>query len=125
MGSWCKPIDSLARTSTGNLIAKIATGRTYNTLFTTLNKKIIVPQGHSNELMQLSNDSTRQSRVTPAAVYKDIIPDVKGMGLKDAVYVLENCGLQVQIQGKGRVQSQSIVPGTKASKGLNIIIYLG
>lgn len=125
MGSWSKPIDSLARTSTGNLIAKIATGRTYNTLFTTLNKKIIVPQGHSNELMQLSNDSTRQSRVTLAAVYKDIIPDVKGMGLKDAVYVLENCGLQVQIQGKGRVQSQSIVPGTKASKGQNIIIYLG
>lgn len=39
------------------------------------------------------------------------IPDVRGMGLKDAVYVLENVGLTVQIDGIGKVVSQSLTPG--------------
>jgi cell division protein FtsI (penicillin-binding protein 3) len=42
------------------------------------------------------------------------VPDVRGMGLSDAVYVLEKRGLKVSSKGYGKVVTQSIIPGTKA-----------
>lgn len=50
------------------------------------------------------------------------VPNVKGLGVKDAVYMLEACGLSVRISGKGKVRSQSIQPGSTIRKGQ--IIYL-
>ncbi|MDE6374631.1 MAG: PASTA domain-containing protein [Alistipes sp.] len=41
------------------------------------------------------------------------MPDVRGMGLKDALFLLENCGLTVRFSGQGTVVSQSIVPGRR------------
>jgi cell division protein FtsI (penicillin-binding protein 3) len=46
------------------------------------------------------------------------------MGLQDAIYLLENQGMAVQIQGKGKVQKQSLTPGTKIYRGQNIILQL-
>lgn len=43
----------------------------------------------------------------------DLMPDVRGMGLRDALFLLENKGLRVRLQGHGRVRHQSIAPGTK------------
>mgnify|MGYP001027368692 CR=1 FL=1 len=40
------------------------------------------------------------------------MPDVRGMGLKDALFLLERCGLSVGISGQGTVTRQSIAPGT-------------
>ena len=40
------------------------------------------------------------------------VPDVRGMGLRDALYLLENAGLRVTYDGVGVVKSQSIAPGT-------------
>lgn len=54
---------------------------------------------------------------------KDIVPDVRGMGARDAVYVLENLGLQVDVNGLGKVVKQSIRPG-KAVEGQEIKIFL-
>ena len=44
------------------------------------------------------------------------MPDVRGMGLKDALFLLERCGLSVRFSGQGAVATQSIAPGT-AIKG--------
>ncbi len=52
------------------------------------------------------------------------VPNVKGMGLRDAIYLLENQGLQVKPVGRGAVTRQSIQPGTKLEKGQQIIIEL-
>jgi cell division protein FtsI (penicillin-binding protein 3) len=54
----------------------------------------------------------------------DIVPDVVGMGLKDALYLLESRGLRVEFRGKGNVKGQSIDPGSKISKGQRITIQL-
>lgn len=53
------------------------------------------------------------------------VPNVVGMGLKDALYLLENQGLRVSVEGRGRVVKQSLEPGTKVSGTLTIIIQLG
>jgi cell division protein FtsI (penicillin-binding protein 3) len=54
----------------------------------------------------------------------DMVPNVKGMGLKDALFLLESRGLQVEFKGRGNVKGQSIDAGTKISKGQKIIIQL-
>ena len=58
------------------------------------------------------------------AVIKDHVPDVTGMTFRDAIYLLEKTGLRVGYEGKGRVASQSISPGTKISKGSRIYLRL-
>jgi cell division protein FtsI (penicillin-binding protein 3) len=53
------------------------------------------------------------------------VPNVIGMGLKDALHLLENAGLTVKINGAGKVQKQSIVEGSILQRGKEIIIVLG
>ncbi len=48
---------------------------------------------------------------------RDVVPDVTGMGARDAVYALESRGVKVRIYGRGRVKSQSLPPGHKIRKG--------
>jgi cell division protein FtsI (penicillin-binding protein 3) len=52
------------------------------------------------------------------------VPDVRGMGLRDALYMLENLGYRVQIKGKGIVVRQSVEPGSQAFKNQLIEIEL-
>lgn len=56
---------------------------------------------------------------------QDIVPDVKGMTFRDAIYLLEKAGLRVFYEGKGRVQQQSLVPGARIKKGDGIYVRLG
>jgi len=57
-------------------------------------------------------------------VMKDHVPDVQGMTLRDAIYLLEKTGLRVFHEGKGRVSVQSLAPGMRISKGSRIFIRL-
>lgn len=52
------------------------------------------------------------------------VPNVKGMSGKDAIYLLEELGLHVVVHGKGRVSRQSILAGTRVTKGRKIILHL-
>ncbi|SDL76553.1 cell division protein FtsI (penicillin-binding protein 3) [Daejeonella rubra] len=52
------------------------------------------------------------------------VPDVSGMGLKDALYVLGNSGLKTLVRGSGRVVKQSLLAGTRFAKGEPIILEL-
>ena len=58
-------------------------------------------------------------------VIKDHVPDVQGMTLRDAIYLLEKTGLRVSHNGIGRVSEQSLSPGTRISKGSRIYLRLG
>ncbi len=53
-----------------------------------------------------------------------VTPNVVGMGLKDAVYLLENSGLKVTTAGRGRVVNQSITAATNFKKGQTISLVL-
>ncbi|PST81892.1 cell division protein [Pedobacter yulinensis] len=55
---------------------------------------------------------------------KGSMPNVKGMGLKDALYLLGNVGLKAKIKGSGKVIAQSIAPGSRIGKGLSVFIEL-
>lgn len=53
-----------------------------------------------------------------------IVPNVVGMGAKDAVFLMENRGLKVKLSGVGTVYSQSIPPGGAAIKGNLVVLNL-
>ena len=72
----------------------------------------------------LKNNAAGLSIPTQEITAVSVTPDVKGMGLKDAVYLLENKGFKTVVSGKGRVVNQSITAGTNFSKGQKIILML-
>ncbi len=52
------------------------------------------------------------------------VPDLKGLGLKDAIFAIENNGYRFSHSGTGHVVSQTPKAGTKAKKGDKISIVL-
>ena len=54
----------------------------------------------------------------------DKVPNVKGMSGMDAISILENLGLQVEVKGNGKVKKQSISQGTDLEKVHKIILEL-
>ncbi|MGB8194206.1 MAG: penicillin-binding protein [Chitinophagaceae bacterium] len=62
--------------------------------------------------------------ISKQPVTKQVMPDLKGMGLKDALYLLENMNVRVMVKGKGRVKNQSLQPGLAYSKNQSITIEL-
>jgi cell division protein FtsI (penicillin-binding protein 3) len=53
-----------------------------------------------------------------------LIPDVRGMGASDALYLLEKMGLRVNISGVGKVKSQSLQKNTRYRRGDRIQLTL-
>lgn len=65
-----------------------------------------------------------QPVVKASAVKKKVMPNVRGMGLKDALYLLENMGVKVTVTGKGKIAAQSVPPGTELGKGVTVLLEL-
>ena len=77
-----------------------------------------------------SGDWTRSSKpidqiqLLDKKVLADVMPNVKGMTAKDAVFLLESMGYIVQLKGYGRVVYQSVREGESIEKGRLIQILL-
>ena len=55
---------------------------------------------------------------------KGTVPDVIGLGARDAVYQMESRGIKTQIYGRGKVVKQTLIPGTLIKKGATCSITL-
>ena len=53
-----------------------------------------------------------------------LVPNVVGMGLRDALFILENHGLRVNVVGTGMVSQQSLKANTRYARGNSITIKL-
>lgn len=53
-----------------------------------------------------------------------VVPDVTGLGLKDAMFIIDNSGLRCRYTGTGHVTSQTPSPGAKATEGSAITLTL-
>lgn len=103
----------------------------------------VIRAGHQQELTLLCNElgisnhsqteeewvrSTRNGSGVnwkKAQASKELVPDVMGMTFRDAIFLLENSGLHVSYEGKGRVVKQSLTAGGRVGKGSRIYIKLG
>jgi cell division protein FtsI (penicillin-binding protein 3) len=55
---------------------------------------------------------------------KGVMPNVVGMSVKDALYLLENHGLNVRIKGSGVINRQSLQAGVRFTKGTQVTLEL-
>jgi cell division protein FtsI (penicillin-binding protein 3) len=107
------------------------------------NKKVPYSKnGFSDDLMSVFNQMNVNSKkksesewvttqanenqviVNGKTIQSTLVPDVKGMGARDATYLLESMGCLVKISGKGSVKYQSIAAGTLIKKGMIINLEL-
>lgn len=65
-----------------------------------------------------------QTRNITRDLEKNKMPNIKGMGLNDVLFLLENYGLKVNYSGRGSVKEQSITKGTQIRRGQNLTIVL-
>ena len=61
---------------------------------------------------------------TQTKTNNSIIPNVIGMGARDAVYMLESRGVKARVHGRGKVKSQSIFAGTVIKEGMICELYM-
>jgi cell division protein FtsI (penicillin-binding protein 3) len=80
------------------------------------NLKVRYRRTSDNEWVK-TQESADTIRLAGVKISKGLVPDVRGMSLRDAVYLLENSGLRVKYSGKGRVLQQSPEHGARYSEG--------
>lgn len=85
-----------------------------------LDKLNVKAHGRANENWVKTSAKENAIEIQNLTITSGITPNVVGMSLKDAVYILENKGLLVKVVGKGMIKNQSIPPGQPVQKG-NII----
>ncbi len=72
--------------------------------------------------------ATRESgdtvRLAPVKQQQGLIPDVRGMSLRDAIFLLENSGLNVHYNGKGKVLRQSPQQGSRYFEGTTVSLEM-
>nr|WP_325289757.1 penicillin-binding transpeptidase domain-containing protein [uncultured Bacteroides sp.] len=114
--------------STSNVIPSVKAGNMNETVRVLENLKVPVQKDFKLTDNQIKWGHAQQS---PNAVIlqtseskSGLVPNVIGMGAKDAVYLLESKGLRVQIYGIGKVRSQSITGGSRIVKGQTVTLQL-
>jgi cell division protein FtsI (penicillin-binding protein 3) len=122
--NWTKPIDSLASVSKKNIVAKRSSVSSYDVLMRKIGINVPAISGNGNVIAQIVSDSSKHTSMVSRPVYLGQMPDVTGMGLKDAVYLLEQQGAKVFVTGRGRVRVQSIPAGSRIVKGQRITLQL-
>ncbi len=78
----------------------------------------------SSEWVKVSPSVNGGVTIKSVDLDKDVVPDLTGMNVMDAVYLLESMGWKVGFSGRGLVESQSVKAGTELEKGKVIVLKL-
>ena len=97
-------------------------------VFKRIAQKIYTDAPSTNEVKQLDNKIPSQEK-SYAKLYdvktsENIMPNVKGMPVMDAIVLLENLGLKVKVIGSGKVVRQSVDKGQRFNKNQVITLEL-
>ncbi len=87
----------------------------------------VMTKGVYREAGEAADSTSVFERPTPAPmpeVGEGKVPDLTGLGAREAVSLAEKQGLKVRLNGQGRVMKQSIPAGAKAVKGQTITLML-
>ena len=126
------------------IYAQYLKGRKTGTLNITADSSNYVYAGHKEDVQQVlkqlkvsyldsMNKASTLSEVyaynykpvaKTVAEAKNIMPDVRHMTLRDALYILENRNVKVTVKGKGKVVAQDVLPGSAITKNTKVTILL-
>ncbi len=114
-----------------NLITKVpGVITTKGSEIASVTKKLALPVSQPETEKYVSRSSKDSTKIILAEnnienqLRKGIMPNLHGLSAKDALFLLENKGIHVQLQGFGSVQKQSIEAGQKFNKGNKIVLTL-
>ena len=112
--------------STGVKIPAVKNGDTKALRYVLDGLKIKNNTKQINAVYAISNNRQENGQLEFKAltVQEGLVPNVVGMGAKDAIYTLEKSGLRVSFTGRGQVVSQSVAPGQLVVKGQTVSIVL-
>ncbi|MEI6764081.1 MAG: penicillin-binding protein [Bacteroidota bacterium] len=104
-------------------VAKAGYQDDLSTIYKVLNFKVISPDTVSDWVTVSRENFNLRFAAKPVNAF--MMPDVTGMTAKDAVFMLEKMGLNVKINGKGKVKSQSLKTGQKIVRNQSVTLVLG
>jgi len=81
-------------------------------------------QGAPSSKMAAASVNNSSVVLSEKEIPAGIVPDVRGMGASNAIYLMENAGLQVKVKGVGKVKQQSLKPGAKYRLGQTVYLAL-
>lgn len=117
-------VDDCRIDSTLNKEPEIKNGNTKKSLMLLSSLNLKVDKPHEDyDWVKVNLDSVGY-KPTPLEINENIIPDVIGMGARDALYLLEKSGLKVNLNGSGKVVAQSLRPGQRLVKGSTVSVTL-
>ncbi len=122
VGGWKVPEPAVK--SAEPAVAKKAIGSNMNEVLSAMGLMLKAENPGTN-IAGIYYNEKGKLQLTGTKINGTTVPDVTGMGLKDALFLLENAGLKVQISGSGKVTMQSLSPGDAIKKGAYIKLQLG
>ena len=78
----------------------------------------------SSEWVKVSPSVNGGVTMKSVELAEEVMPDLTGMNVMDAVYLLETMGWKVEFSGRGVVESQSVKAGTNLEKGKTVVLKL-
>ncbi len=117
-----QPTLALAKEQTDIPYSKAGLKKDLDYLFDELNISLSTKDVKSNWVS--TSRSNDQVIYNNRVIIKNLVPNVIDMGLRDALYLLENAGLKVEVKGFGKVVNQSISPGNPVHQGEVIILEM-
>jgi cell division protein FtsI (penicillin-binding protein 3) len=116
--------DYLAYSATANSAPYSKNGDRKETV--TVFSRLGIPYGPDGEESRWVRVSSHDSVVVmqPLRTVPGLVPNVKGMGLKDALYLLEKEKIQVFADGWGTVKKQSVTPGSRVIPGMRVYLEM-
>ena len=86
--------------------------------------KIYAIDGSWDEHLSASGSIPAMNKADSATVKKGVVPDLVGLGLKDAMYIIESNGLHCLYSGSGHVVSQAPAAGSVLKEGATLTLLL-
>ncbi len=100
----------------------------YNDLITALTELGISYSDNLNDdclwAKTIEKNEDKEILLAKHTIIDNLVPDVVGMGAKDAAYLIEKAGMRPVIVGFGKVIRQSVNPGLRAEKGKPVVLTL-
>ena len=86
--------------------------------------KEYVDYSMTDEWVTIESSNYGETSIRKADLEPNIVPNVIGMDITDAIYLLENMGIKTYFSGQGTIKEQSIQPGTPIKKDCTIHLKL-
>ncbi len=116
---------SLAQDSLSVFVPDVKTGDLYAAKKVLDNLNISMPNGNISEnTWGKTFVEGRNLKYKTKLTHQDSVPDLTGMGARDAIFAIESRGMKAHVSGVGRVVSQNVKPGTHVIKGKTVTIKL-